>query len=604
MRVNERVDNRLLLGKGERHEVTMNETAAAGQPILGEVVTSKAPNASDGTALKQLWPWITVIALAILLWAPRLSGPIDLRWDASVYYVLGTSLATGHGYRILSEPGSPEALQYPPLLPAVVALYQRALGSTAPAVVAPWLRISYAALFLAYALAVLALAKRYLRPIFALAATALCLLHHSTIFLSDALFAEIPFALISVVFVLVATGIGFALPRPWLREAASFVLAAAGFFLRTAGIALFAAWVIEALARRRWRLALVRVALALLPILLWHAYVGRVRTSEEYRHPAYTYQRAPYQFYNVSYTENALLVDPSRPDLGRARVGALAMRVARNFPFVLQAAGEAVSASAFYCRQTLFQVQQRLFRHQLIPAGIVIAPIFALLGLIAVGLVMLARRGAWLIVVYIIGSIGLICTTPWSFQFSRYVAPVAPFLTIAVVVAFSGIGAALRSLRSFHVVAVAARVALAGFLAFVLVVQAYTAWQVFQEREREGASFVPSVGAMGPHFFYYNLLWRGWEKAIAWIDQHSTPDAIVATPYSHLCYLRTGRHAVSPPMESDPARARYLLESVPVSYVIVDRGYSLAAIETDSPGWHLVQSFDGTKLYEHTAQTQ
>ena len=85
-----------------------------------------------------------MVALALLLWAPRFSGPIDLRWDAGVYYLLGTSLAKGEGYRIASEPGSPEALQYPPLLPALVALHQWALGTTDPAIVAPWLRRTYA----------------------------------------------------------------------------------------------------------------------------------------------------------------------------------------------------------------------------------------------------------------------------------------------------------------------------------------------------------------------------------------------------------------------------------------------------------------------------
>src|SRR5438876_8035676 len=145
-----------------------------------------------------------VVAIALLLWAPRLTGPIDLRWDGGVYYVLGTSLATGHGYRILSEPGSPEALQYPPLLAAAVALHEWALGTTNPNVVAPWLRKLYFVIFVAYALAVLALAKRHLRPWFALAAAALCLLQIMTIFLSDLLFAELPFALVSVLFVLVA----------------------------------------------------------------------------------------------------------------------------------------------------------------------------------------------------------------------------------------------------------------------------------------------------------------------------------------------------------------------------------------------------------------
>src|SRR5205814_1997737 len=106
-------------------------------------------------------------------------------------------------------------------------------------------------IFVAYAVAVLALAKRYLLPWFALAATTLCLLHLYTIFLSDLLFAELPFALVSVVFALVAVS-GPAASRQWLRETTSFVLAVAGFLLRTAGVVLFAAWLLEALIRRRF----------------------------------------------------------------------------------------------------------------------------------------------------------------------------------------------------------------------------------------------------------------------------------------------------------------------------------------------------------------
>ncbi len=36
---------------------------------------------------------IVLLALAVTFWLPRFRGPIDLRWDAGVYYILGTSLA-------------------------------------------------------------------------------------------------------------------------------------------------------------------------------------------------------------------------------------------------------------------------------------------------------------------------------------------------------------------------------------------------------------------------------------------------------------------------------------------------------------------------------
>ena len=189
------------------------------------------------------------------------------------------------------------------------------IGTPNPDVVAPWLRKSYAGLFVVYALAILGLARRYLRSGFAVMATALCLCQVMTVFLSDLLFAELPFALVSVIFAPVARN-GNSARRPWLREMGSFTIASAGFLLRTAGLALLGAWVLEAFVRRRWGLGIARGALALVPVVAWQANVARVRASHEYAHPAYEYQRAPYQYYNVSYAENVLLTDPFRPELG------------------------------------------------------------------------------------------------------------------------------------------------------------------------------------------------------------------------------------------------------------------------------------------------
>ena len=114
------------------------------------------------------------------------------------------------------------------------------------------------------------------------------------------------------------------------------------------------------------------------------------------------------------------------------------------------------------------------------------------------------------------------------------------------------------------------------------------------------------------HFFFHDRSWQAWEKAVAWIDAHAPPDAIVATTSPHLCYLLTGRRAVLPPMEIDPVNARRLLEAVPVSYVIVDelefadmsRRYALPAVENHPAGWRVVHEIDDTRIYEHTAGMQ
>ncbi len=192
-----------------------NDPSFGGAVISLEQSPSLSGTGGLGRTIKRHWDVAVVVAVALLVWLPRLSGPIDLRWDAGVYYLLGTSLASGHGYRIPSEPGAPKALQYPPLLPAIIALHERALDSTDPAIVAPWLRKTYAGLFLGYAFAVLALARRHLPTGFAVVATVLVLLYSETIFFSDLLYAELPFALVSVLFALVATGDRL-FARPWL----------------------------------------------------------------------------------------------------------------------------------------------------------------------------------------------------------------------------------------------------------------------------------------------------------------------------------------------------------------------------------------------------
>ena len=574
----------------------MTKQAFADEAVLGGVSGSVSASLRIRSAIKHYWHWAAAVALAILLWAPRLSGPIDLRWDGGVYYILGTSLATGHGYRILSEPGSPEALQYPPLLPAIVALYQRVLGSTDPAIVAPWLRISYAALFLIYALAVLALARKYLRPVFALAATALCLLHIWTLFLSDLLFAEAPFALISVVFALVITSDRSLLPRPWLRETASFALAVAGFFLRTAGVVLFAAWALEALARRCWRLAMLRAVIAVLPVALWQMHVERVRRSDEYRHPAYEYQRAAYQHYNVTYAENMSLVDPFRPERGVTTKIQFAARVIRNFVQMPSHLGQAISAPREFWQSALRY--HRLY----LPKSFVLLPILGLGGLIVGGVVQLIRCRVWTVANIVILSVALICLTPWPEEFHRYLAPVAPFLTIAALLCLDRVYLTLR-MRASRTTFVFTRAALASFIVLVLVVQTRTDVRMMYQ-----GSSTASASAAGAHFFY-DRDWTIWEQAVAWIGAHAASVDVVATAAPHQAYLRTGLRAVYPPFTADPIRACRQLESVPVKYVVIDqfkyrdftRQYALPAVESDRGSWRLVHINDAVSIYEYTA---
>jgi hypothetical protein len=425
-----------------------------------------------------------------------------------------------------------------------------------------------------------------------------------TIFLSDLLFAELPFAVVSVVFALVAAS-GLPASRSWVRETGAFVLAAAGFLLRTAGVVLLAAWVIEALARRRLRLALMRGLLAVLPIALWQAYVVRLRASDAYVRPAYEYQRAPYQNYNVTYAENILLVDPFRPELGRADGGALAARLVTNLARMPAALGEAVSAPKYYW-QSAIKRTNRLLGQQLLPVGVVWVPILGFGALVVAGSGVFIRCHEWTLASILLLSIALVCLTPWPEEFGRYLTPTAPFLTIAAMLALERLGAALRA-RGSRRSTLLARLALSGLLVLLVAVQTWAAVQLFLNRDREGASFVPGCGDTGPRFFNHGRSWLAWEQAVAWIGARAAPGAIVATSVPHQFYLHTGFRAVYPPMDADPEQAHRLLETVPVSYVIVDelphrdfvRRYALPAVESHPASWRLVHTVNGTRIFAH-----
>ena len=132
------------------------------------------------------------VTLLLCVWLavslPEFGSPIDLRWDASTYYILGTALAEGKGYRLLNEPGVIAAVQYPPLLPVLVALVQKLTGSNELIPVASSLRTVFFLISGIYITSVYALTRRLLSPPHAfLTSTVLALSYNCFLEPSDAL---------------------------------------------------------------------------------------------------------------------------------------------------------------------------------------------------------------------------------------------------------------------------------------------------------------------------------------------------------------------------------------------------------------------------------
>lgn len=572
------------------------ETAAPGgaQPTRG---FDRARSGRDALAI------LIVLAAVTLCWLPRLRGPIDLRWDGSVYYVLGTALAQGKGYRLLNEPGEVQAIQYPPLLPSIVAAHQWLSGSSDFLVVGPRLRVFYLVLSASLTVAAYLLARRYLPLRFALPATFVLLLSFWFHYLADVLYAEIPYTLATVVFFLVN--------RPGRYPARSLLmgaLAAAAYLLRTAGIALLVAWVAESLVRRRYRQALLRTAMALVPIVLWQAHIVGVLRSDEYRQPPYAYQRADYQNSNVTYVENSALIDPFRPELGRAGTIGLLRRLGWNLTVMPLALGEAVSApAAFWERTHLATVLSQIGSRAVVPSWSVAIPI-ALAGCaIIAGVVRLWRAQERLIPLYLAAYIAVTSITPWPEQFPRYMMPLTPFLALALFNTVAA-GMAWHRRQAHGWKRRASLVLTVSLLGVLFLVGALTMTHAYV-RGRVLVTYYDSTGHETRYpLFYDDPASESLNAALEWLRRHGRRGEIVAATAPHFAYLRSGLKAILPPMVIDPERAQRLLDSARVKYVLLDtlgwpgisERYAAPTIERNPTRWRLVYVAPGgaARVYE------
>jgi len=525
--------------------MTASDTTKAASPLIKRI-------RSEAVIL------IVLFAVAAISWSPRLSGPIDLRYDAGLYFILGTSLAEGRGYRLLNEPGDIEATQYPPLLPFIVAAHQWVLGTRDVIAVGHWLRLTFFLIYLAFSLCVYLTLRKYLPLGSAFLATLICLLSLYTYLMSNQLAAEVLFGLTTTLFFLChRKGDGRA------AGVVSFVLATASYALRTVGVALFAAWVAEALLEKRWRRALLRLTLSLIPIICWQSYIYRVESGRDYQTPAYEYQRADYLFYNVSYAKNISLKNSFSPELGRVTIEDVLARFGGNLKRMPASIGEAVTVerkvwvvpfAGNYPRKT----------------GLVLTLTLTLLGCLVLGGVVLQLvRRQWMIPLYVLLSIAIICLTPWPIQLVRYLTPLCPFLVLALFTSLlylqelssKVLPAASRAAGVFLIASVVSLILVQQLIVFY---QAHTGWvdEVIYDRRGGGKARHPVFG--------YFPAERALDAGLDWLMKRAGEGEVVAVSAPPWVYLRTGLEAVMPPFEINPEKAQKLLDSVPVTYLLLE----------------------------------
>lgn len=564
---------------------------ASASTVSPDVPVLSAPSMSAATRRRMVSPdrlaAILVMAVSILLWIPRHAGPLDLRFDGSVYYILGTSLAEGKGYRLLNEPGEIAAVQYPPLLPAIVAAHELVLGSSDPTTVGRWLRLTSFLVFMAYALVVLRFFRSYVAVSLAVLGTMLSLFCLHAWFLSDALYPELWFSVATLLFLIfVRRGDGV------VPSALAYVCAVASYAFRAIGVAAFLVWVLDSLVRRRFKQAAVRFVLVLVPIVMWQTYIASVEHSSPYNNPAYAYQRAPYLFYNVTYARNIALRDPFTPEKGDVRI---VRRAVRNAGDVAKSVGETLSAPIGYFQMMLSAVFGPRASVDPVAVWVLLIALSAFGGaLVGGGLTVMLLRHEWIPSLYVLATLAVLLVTPFPQQFLRYLMPIGPLLALSAIVFLCAVrGARGQSWSRSERGGLAFRV-----LGPALVIEMTVAAFVFAKEYRP-VTYLDAAGKVAAYrMFFYDDSKRGFDRAIDYVQAHSNSTDIVAAGTPHWIYLRTGLKAVMPPFERDAEEAERLLDSVPVTYLLIGRDvvaserYTVPVVERHPRQWEPVYLTD------------
>ena len=346
----------------------------------------------------------------------------------------------------------------------------------------------------------------------------------------------------------------------------------------------------------------------------WQLHVGRAQAERLRQPPAYEYQYAGYQFYNVSYFTNLAYVDPFRPELGLVTMPRFVDRTADNVRAVVPEIGELVSADAVWWvsyvhwnESFLGRAKYWLASHTTLGLGL----------LSLTGLVILAYRGVWIVPLYVLASLVLIVISPWTGQFWRYLTPLMPLFAIALAVTLDASSRALawalarvRLLRGRRLPRWVPSVPGATVAVLLLVLQAntlrlmarYTADVAYQGRDGRPIRY---------RLIWYDETWKKHDAAIDWIAARARREDVVITTTPHWVYMRTGLLSVMPPFEVDPALALDLMETVPGRrYVILDNltfldtspRYTAPAITRSPDRWRLVFRGEsgGSSVYERT----
>jgi len=433
-----------------------------------------------------------------------------------------------------------------------IAAHQLIIGTTDPLIVGRALRVSACLLFGLQAAAIYILLRAFLAQAAALLAVIFWICSPANTYFSDQLYAESLFSLITVVF--------FILHRR-TSERRYFLLAAAcavlAFLARTTGMLLFAAWAGERLLKRDFRQAAVIIAMGTVLAGLWLGYIRHVESLPQYVRPAYAYQHADYEYFNISYARQILrLKDPFEPELGYLTPYSFAKRFLTNAWKIKLPIGQSIFSWSTWIDSRVFSLLVAL--------------------LVFGGLLLQVARRHYVIPIFVVLNLIAICMTPFLKELPRYMLPITPLITLSFFEALWWLNAYTRA-HQIRLLTTAVSFLTVALLAVM------TAQEIRQERHlyrrHDKIDYLHNGGRVSYRLFYYSPGERETDLGIDWLRSEARRDDVVAAIDPQWVYLRTGLKSVMPPLELNNAAAERLIDTVPVHYIFFDE-----KLDLDHPG--------------------
>jgi len=477
---------------------------------------------------------IPLLLLGLLCAALLLNGHLVPAGDNTTYMVLGQALATGQGYRMISDPRAPQMALYPPGYPVVLAGMMLLTGTASHLLAATW---PAKLLTIGFYLGAIALTYELFRrrdPSLAAMAALLVAVNPELLYFSNDVGAEIPYLFLSLLCIWLFTWY-------WQRQGTArlcCVAVALGltFYVRSIALVLVVTFAGYLMLQRQFKHALLLLLISGAMAVPWFLHTASLPTTGT----SVGLGRGYFALYFSNDPYGTVLASPS--DWAARLVQNLSIYAFDIWPVVL------------------FPHAPRL-AHMLGPlrrVALATIPILILLGF-----VLEIKRGLrssrqergseWYVALFFASCAGYL----WAQ--TRLIVPIIPFAIYYLLrAARSLLEAGLRSKHRVTKLILTLATAILALSALSANVRS------IQQNLRAG------LGKPVSTYYAADAEWSNYLQAMEWIAANGAPSAVVMCRKADLMYVLTGHQALEYPYSTDGAELKQAVYNNGVAFLIED----------------------------------